>query len=363
MILTYRVKLLTSKVSERVTSHLEREIRAQGAAIARREAQGRLEARAAAELLRRDDVDYLVAVARGSSDNAARYAQYLLGTEAGVTVALAAPWLFGPGHDPPRLARAAVLAISQSGQSPDVAAVLAAARDQNRPTIAITNDPASPLTEHADVVVELGVGPELSVAATTTYTASLHALVQITAALRPRREWREWLGRIAETVTEMVDVLLRSRQRFDPVAGLGLLTVVGRGLDYATAFETALKIRELSGTPAEAYSPPDLVHGPVAAVDHRTALWAASSATETSAETRDVLRAVGSRAGLTVAVSADPTVLALADIRVALPQALPAWAAAIIAVLPAQAAALRLAELGEVDLDAPHGLRKVTTTL
>jgi glucosamine--fructose-6-phosphate aminotransferase (isomerizing) len=340
-------------------------MRSQGEALARREARGRRDAEAAAEILRRPDVDYLLAVARGSSDNAARYGQYLLGVETGLTVALAAPWLFGHGHRPPRLGRAAVLAISQSGQSPDVTAVLRAAREQGRPTIAITNDARSPVAEQADVVVSLGIEPELSVAATTTYTASLHALAQIASRLRPGPGpgWEEWLGRVPDVVAATVDAQLDRRERFDPIADRTVVTALGRGLDYATAFETALKIRELSGRPAEAFSPPDLEHGPIAAIGGETAVWAASSSASSGAEIRDVLRALAVRAGLTVAVSADRHLLVLADIPVELPQGLPDWVAAIVAAVPAQAAALRLAELGDVDVDRPHGLHKVTTTV
>ncbi len=345
-----------------MVSQLEREMREQGGGLASRQERGWAHARVAAELLGRDDVDYLMVAARGTSDNAARYAQYLLGVHAGLTVALAAPWLFGEGRKPPRLAGAAVLAISQSGRSPDVAAVLAAARDQGRPTLAITNEPASPVAELADVVVDLHVGPERSVAATKTYTASLHALAQITAVLRPSQDWRESLDRLPTVVSDTVDAQLETRRRFDPLADLAPLTAVGRGLDYATAFETALKVRELSGRPAEAFSPPDLVHGPVAAIDERTPLWVASGGVDTSHEAMDVLRGVGARAGLTIAVSADPRVLALSDMAVPIAKGLPSWAGAIVAVVPGQAAALRLAELGGVDLDAPHGLSKVTLT-
>ena len=131
-----------------------------------------------------DDVDYLVVAARGTSDNAARYAQYLLGLCARLPVALAAPWLYS-GDAPPLLSRGAVMAISQSGCSPDVIGVLAAGRAQSRPTVAITNDPDSPLAAEADVVVPLLAGVERSVAATKTYLASLHAIAQIALCLRP----------------------------------------------------------------------------------------------------------------------------------------------------------------------------------
>jgi glucosamine--fructose-6-phosphate aminotransferase (isomerizing) len=342
-------------------SRLEREMREQGDSLAGRAARGRVEAQAAAELLRSDDVDYLMVVARGSSDNAARYGQYLFGAEAGLVVALAAPWLFSRGGRSPRLSGAAVLAISQSGRSPDVAAVLASARNQHRPTLAITNDTASPMAALADVVVDLNVGQERSVPATKTYTASLHALAQIAAALVPDQGWSEWLDRLPELVSETVEAQLAGRERFDPLARFSPLTAVGRGFDYATAFETALKARELSGSPAEAYSPPDLLHGPVAAIDASTALWIASSGLETSAETLDTLRGVTARAGLTTAVSPDARVLGLADIAVPMPT-VPAWVGPIVAVVPGQAVALRLAELNGVDVDAPHGLQKVTLT-
>ena len=345
-----------------MATELEREMREQGGELASRAERGWADAKAAAELLGREDVDYLMVVARGSSDNAARYGQYLLGAEAGLTVALAAPWLFRQGRRPPSLARAAVLAISQSGQSPDVAAVLAAARDQGRPTLAITNDPASPMAALADVVIDLRVGPERSVAATKTYTASLHALAQITALLGASQDWREWLDRLPTIISETVDAQLESRRRFDPLAGFAPLTAVGRGLDYATAFETALKVRELSGRPAEAFSPPDLIHGPIAAIQGSTVLWAVSSGADTSPETLDAVQGVCVRAGLRIAVSADPRILALADIAVPIPKRLPAWAAAIVAIVPGQAAALRLAELDGIDVDAPHGLSKVTMT-
>src|SRR5256714_13209536 len=121
------------------TTQLERELRDQGAVLAGRTVEGRERAAAAAELLRREDVEFLIVAARGTSDNAARYAQYLLGSEARLTVGLAAPWLYS-SDSPPLLARGAALAISQSGRSPDIARVLLAARAQSRPTIALTND-------------------------------------------------------------------------------------------------------------------------------------------------------------------------------------------------------------------------------
>ena len=313
-------------------------------------------------MLRRADVDHVVIAARGSSDNAARYAQYLLGSEAGISVALATPWLFGHGHSPPRLGGAAVIGISQSGRSPDVVGVLAAAREQRRPTIAITNDRHSPIATPAEVVIELGVGEERSVAATKSYLGSLQALAAIAAALEPHRVTSEWLERLPDLVTELAAEQLATRDRFDPLGACRLLTAVGRGLDYSTACESALKLRELSGIPAEGFSPPDLIHGPLGALGTETGLWIVASGERTEPDALAALEPIRARAGVAAAISADPAVLALASIGVELPAGLPPWVGAIAAVVPAQAAALRLAELRGVEVDEPNGLHKVTLT-
>lgn len=340
---------------------LEREILAQGTALRERTAAGARAAEAAAALLR-DGVDYLLVAARGSSDNAARYAQYLLGAEGGLTVALAAPWLYAGSRQAPRIGAGAVLGISQSGRSPDIVGVLAAARAQGRPAVAITNDEDSPLARAADVVVPLGVGPERSVAATKTYTASLHAVAQLAAALDPEGRVACGIGELPDLVTAIAAEQLATRRRFEVLQPAERILVVGRGFAYATAHETALKVRELSGIPAEAFSPPDLLHGPVAALDRTTALWVIAPGPDLDGETAELVKALRQRAGPAVIVTAAPGLLEQGDVRVALPERLADWAAAFVAVLPAQAAALWLAERRGVEVDEPHGLHKVTLT-
>ncbi len=352
-------------------SWLEQELCEQGEVLAARAAQGWQSARAAADALRSDDVDYLVIAARGTSDNAARYAQYLLGVQSRIPVALAAPWLYS-GDSPPLLARGAVVAISQSGRSPDIAAVVAAARDQRRPTVVITNDLDSPLAAAADVVVPLLAGVERSVAATKTYLASLHAIAQITACVAGTEDaWGAWFEHLPSLVSATVSDQLAERGRFDPLNQMGLVTALGRGLQFPTAFETALKIRELSGIPAEAFSPPELVHGPIAALGPSGAVWLVST-TGRGRPDRAAFELLRHGSGLSVVVSDDDELLAAADIGVrvggvrvggvGVGPGLAEWVAPMIAVIPGQVAALRLGELRGVDLDRPHGLRKVTLT-
>ncbi len=342
-------------------TRLEQEIREQPDVFERRLHDGWDAAREAAAVLGSDDVSHLVIAARGSSDNAARYAQYLFGLDARLTVGLATPWLY-ESRRPPLLRGAGVIAISQSGQSPDVVGVARAAREQGRPTVAITNDPESPLAAAVEVVVPMLAGLERSVAATKTYSASLHAIAQISSLLAPADAQRDhWFARLPELAQALIDGQLGGRERFDRLAGARALTVVGRGLQFSTAFETALKVRELTSMPGEAFSLPDLIHGPVAALQAAGAVWLLSVGRQLQ-PTAVEFASLHELAGLGIAVSDHAEILAGADIAVPLPPGLPDWLTPMLAVLPAQAAALRLAELRGTDVDRPHGLSKVTLT-
>src|SRR5436305_12057693 len=164
-------------------SWLETELREQPAALARLLDQQGARAAEVAAAFRRDDVRYVLIASRGSSSNAARYAQYVLGRAHRVPVMFATPSLYTIYEQPPRLDGAIVLGISQSGASPDVASVLAEARRQGRPTVALTNAPDSPLAREADALLLLEAGEERAVAATKTYMNSLGAIAMLFAAV------------------------------------------------------------------------------------------------------------------------------------------------------------------------------------
>ena len=228
-------------------SHLEREIREQPAAL-ERFLGGQVSAVAAiARALRGRELGYVMVAARGSSDNAARYAQYVFGERMGLPVALAAPsleTLYG-AEAVPRRGEALVIGISQSGRSPDVVGVVAAARAAGAPTVAITNDGGSALAHAADFVLELHVGRERSVAATKTYTASLAALAALVAEMRDDEADRDALRRVPSLLHHALDDAFATVGDHDDNAGAPHVLVVGRGYNYATAMEIALKVREL----------------------------------------------------------------------------------------------------------------------
>jgi glutamine---fructose-6-phosphate transaminase (isomerizing) len=354
-----------SRVEEAVSgSMLEAEIREQPAVVAARAAAGLHAAAEVAALTRGTDVSYWAIAARGSSDNAARFAQYLWGRHLGLATYLAAPSLYAEGR-PPVMARAAVLGVSQSGQSPDIVRVLSIARDQGMPTIAITNDASSPLADQADVVVPLLAGRERSVAATKTYTATLHAVAQLAVALGAP-DLADDLDRMPDLLEATVsDALVRSAPDLSGPSGSSLatpLTTVGRGTGFATAAETALKIREVAGIRAESYPVPDLLHGPVAANGVGSAAWVVCSPSYPPGYWSEVVSGLVASGVHVVAVHEAGQGEISAPASIELPAGLPAWLFDAAAVIHGQVAALRLGEARAVDVDRPVGLNKVTRT-
>jgi glucosamine--fructose-6-phosphate aminotransferase (isomerizing) len=311
----------------------------------------------AAEVRRRRP-RYAVIAARGSSDNVARYAQHVLGRLAGLPVVLATPSLHTLYGAPPRFTDALVIGISQSGSSPDVVSVVADGARQGAMTAAITNDAASPLAAVAAHVIDLGAGEERSVAATKTYTASLAAVACLAAAAAGDDAREAELAELPGQIAAQLERAAEAGAALDAFADRDPLTVVGRGPHYATAFEAALKLRELAGVVAEPFSPADLLHGPIAVVGRDQPLLAIAPAGPTEGSMREVITAARERGAQVAAIGHDPTLgdpfLGLVDV--------PEWLGPVVAIVPAQVLAVGLAERRGVDVDSPFGLRKITLT-
>ncbi len=346
-------------------SALEREIREQPRVLAERTALAAAASREVGRLLRSDEVTHVVIAARGSSDNAARYGQYLFGGALRLGTYLGTPSLFQTERAP-RLRGALVLGISQSGQSPDVVRVLDEAHTQGRPTIAITNDLGSPLARSADVCVPLAAGDEDAVAATKTFTATLHALVQIAIAAGARGMSGEFarlpdmLQRVVESVLDAPGPLLPGWDR--AATRESGLTAIGRGTGYASAAETALKIREVGRVRAESYPVPDLLHGPIAGNRAGTTAWLVASPGFSQAYWTDVADRLLAEGVRIAAVAPTSFGTVPAQMLHPLPDDLSSWAFDLVAVCVGQVAALRTGQAAGLDVDHPHGLAKVTLT-
>jgi len=342
-------------------SWLESELREQPESLVRLLDRQGERAREIAGVFARDDVRYVVIASRGSSSNAARYAQYLLGRAHRVPVMFATPSLYTIYEQPPRLDGALVLGISQSGASPDVASVLAEARRQGRPTVAVTNVADSPLARAADSVLPLEAGDEHAVAATKTYVNSLGAIALLFAAVDGPVAEAE-LARMPELLSEQIELSLENAPPLDEYADAVGATVVARGVNYGTAFEIALKIRELSGLVVEAYSPADLMHGPIAAIREGWPVIVVAPTGPARPSVEDLVLPLRERGARIIAVSDVNAVLRRAQTRLALVPRVPEWLSPLTAVIPGQLTALRLAQQRGLDIDRPAGLHKVTLT-
>ncbi len=344
-------------------SQVQKEIEEQPGALARLLREGRQPAEEVAARVRAFAPRYVVIAARGSSDNAARYAQYLFGAHNRLPVCLATPSLFTFYDAAPSLEGALVIGVSQSGQSPDIVAVVESGRRQGALTLAITNRPGSPLAAAAEHTLPLLAGEERAVAATKTYTAQLCALAMLSAAVEgaPSR-WRE-LERVPSLVEEAISRNASVDEKVSRYRYADHFAVVGRGFNYSTAFEVSLKMKETSYLVAEPYSPADLLHGPVAMIDRGfPVLLVAPSGRVLGdiAELADPARAAQRGADRHLGRPRHPRPRARRRCRS--PPGMPEWVTPMVAVVPGQIWAVALARTRGLDPDQPRGLSKVTET-
>jgi glucosamine--fructose-6-phosphate aminotransferase (isomerizing) len=204
---------------------------------------------------------FIITVARGSSDHAAAYAKYLFETRTGLFTASTGPSVFSVYGTQMSFNGCLCLLISQSGASPDLLAAAKAARQGGAYVVALVNIANSPLASLADEVVELQAGPETSVAATKSFIASLTALIQLVTAWRPDNELRLAM----ENAPELLHSAWNSswEAAIEPIARSDSMYVLGRGLGLGIAYEAALKLKEVCGLHAEAFSSAEVLHGPV----------------------------------------------------------------------------------------------------
>ena len=312
-----------------------------------------------AEAIQARHVQYAFLAARGTSDNAGRYANYLWGAHNKLPLALATPSLFTYYQSPPRLQGALVIGVSQSGQSPDIVSVVEEGRRQGCLTLAITNIPDSPLARAADLVLDVQAGAEKAVAATKTYTTELMAIAMISAALSNSEErWNELasVAKWAEETLALDKEIMQMTQRFRYMSHC---VVLGRGFNYATAFEWALKLKELTYVTAEPYSSADFQHGPIAMVEGGFPVLAVAPSGKVQDSMRDMLtRLRKEKDAELVVISDDAGALTLAQSPIPLPPQIPEWLTPLVSILPAQLFACHLTQVKGYDPEKPRSKKK-----
>jgi glucosamine--fructose-6-phosphate aminotransferase (isomerizing) len=316
----------------------------------------------ASEIQKRD-IQYIFLAARGTSDNAGRYANYLLGAMNGLPLALATPSLFTYYKQPPKLKNALVIGISQSGQSPDIVSVLEEGKKQGCLTLSLTNEPTSPLAQASDFVIDLKAGPEKAVAATKTYTNELMAVAMLSAALsKNKKAWTE-LSKVSgwmKQVLKQSSFIAQAAQRYRYI---DQTVVLGRGFNYATAFEWALKMKELTYIIAEPYSSADFAHGPIAMMVSGYPVFAVAPKGKVFDSMLEMLKRLRSELSAElVVISNDKKALSLAQVPLTIPADVPEWLSPLVSILLAQLFAYHLTVAKGYDTEQPRSIHKVTET-
>ena len=315
-----------------------------------------------AQEIKARQVEYVLIAARGSSDNAATYAKYLLGMANGIPVALAAPSMYTLYERVPRLHNALVLAISQSGMSPDIVSVIQDARAQGMLTVALTNEPGSRLAQAAERLILCRAGEERSVAATKTYTAELMALALLSVALSDDDERLRQLKDLPDAVARTLDLAEEIESKVERYRYIESCAVIGRGYNYATAFEAALKIKELTYCGANPYSSADFTHGPIAVVGSGYPVFLFAPEGRVFGDMLALGEALRQRHAELVIFSDRDEALALAQTPLRLAATVDEWLSPLTAIIPAQLFAYYLARSKGHDPERPRGLQKVTET-
>ncbi|CAN3982687.1 SIS domain-containing protein [Kitasatospora purpeofusca] len=302
---------------------------------------------------------FVLLTGRGTSDNAALYAKYLieilLGKPAGLT-SMSTTTAYGAQPD---LTDVLVITVSQSGGSPDLVASTKAAREAGAITLAVTNNAGSPLAEVSEFHIDVLAGPEKALPATKTYTAELLALYLLVEGLRGGD------GAAAKDLPELATGILA---RQDEVKALAeryrfaqRLVITSRGYGYPTAREAALKLMETTYIPASPFSGADLLHGPLAMVDNVSPVIAIVPDGKGGEALQPVLDRLRGR-GADLVVVGQQAQVESASAGFALPAGVPEEVQPILEILPLQLLAYEVTIARGQDPDAPRALAKVTET-
>jgi glucosamine--fructose-6-phosphate aminotransferase (isomerizing) len=302
-----------------------------------------------------------VIAARGSSDHAALYAKYLFGVRNHTMVALAAPSMFTSYHRPPSLEGNCVIGISQSGAAPDVIAVIEEAARQGVVTLAVTNDPDSRLAHAAELVLPLGAGPERSVPASKTYVASLLALALISHALNPDPSFEASLGQVPPALAAALEQDAEL-DRLVPALLAPRAIVLGRGFNFSTAEEIALKLAETSYVLARAWSVADFEHGPIAVVEPGFPVVLVDGRGQMSADMESIGRRLTEHGCRVVRLLDGTGEHGDSEATVSLDSGLPEELTPLTLAVLGQLLAHRVALARGIDPDRPRALNKVTRT-
>ena len=338
------------------------EIAEQPAALEKTIAEERAKIARLGEAIKQRDVDLIVLVARGSSDNAALFGRYLLEITTGIPVSLSAPSVHTIYQAKLNLKHALVVGVSQSGEGEDINQVLENARDCGAFTVGITNEPASSMVKLVDETLLMHGGREQSVAATKTFTGQMLLFYMLAAALSTDGKAIDYspIPDLAARALEQKPALVELVQRY---VFMENCVVVGRGLAYANAYEFALKLMETCYVVAERFSSADFLHGPLAMIERHFPVIVFAPPGAMLEGTKDLISRLQELHADTMAITGDIDTAVMCTRSIIMPRDIDEFLAPIPYIIPAQIFAALLAEAKGLDPDQPRSLSKVTRTL
>jgi glucosamine--fructose-6-phosphate aminotransferase (isomerizing) len=338
------------------------EIAEQPAALEKTIAEERRKVEQLGQTLAQRDIELIVLVARGSSDNAALFGRYLLEIKTGIPVSLSAPSVHTLYQAKLNLKHALVIGVSQSGEGEDINRVLENARASGAFTIGITNESESSMVKLVDETLLMHGGRERSVAATKTFTGQMMLFYMLAMALGRDSRGLDYdrVPEFAARALEQRPAIVELVQRY---VFMENCVVVGRGLAYANAYEFALKLMETCYVVAERFSSADFLHGPVAMIERHFPVILFAPPGVMLESTKDLIRRLQELRADTLAITSDLDAAAMCSRSVIMPREIDEFLAPIPYIVPAQLFAALLAEAKGLDPDKPRSLSKVTRTL
>jgi glucosamine--fructose-6-phosphate aminotransferase (isomerizing) len=315
-----------------------------------------------ARFLQNREIDLIVLVARGSSDNAALFGRYLLETRCGIPVSLSAPSVYTLYKAKLNLNRALVIGISQSGEGSDINQVLENAKEYGAFTLGITNNGKSQITKTADETLLIHAGKEKSVAATKTYTGQMLHFYLLANALNKNKKDIE-LEKIPQFVSQALELAPQVKEIAEKYMFMENCVVVGRGLNYGNSFELALKLMETCYVVAERFSSADFFHGPLAIVERRFPVIMFAPKGVTRKSNLDLLKRLKELNANSFSITNDSQISRLSSRSLMMPTEIEEVLSPIPFIIPAQLFAAYLSEAKGLNPDKPRSLSKVTKTL
>lgn len=305
---------------------------------------------------------FMVFAARGSSDNAAVYGKYLLEYRNAIACELAAPSIFTVYGRRVNLKESTVLGISQSGEGTDIIETLARAKESGAFTVAVTNTAKSSITAVADAVIHLRAGKERGLAATKTYTCQLMAMMMLSAALRGEKRFWDGLARIPGRMEKLLSLEEPIAELAERYRYMQHCVIIGRGFNYATVKEAALKMMETCYLVAQPFSTADFQHGPIAMAEEGFPVFLCAADGKMAPALLKMARGLKKRGVETVAVSSRPDILELSQKAIRMPFSPPEITSPIFYIVPFQIFSNYCALAKGIDPDSPRYLKKITRT-